>query len=939
MNYKYRFGGPSELYTEHFETVSQGQDTATSRDPKKNSTSLEVFADGSSPPQLYKERRWSFETAKIDMIIRFPVTWNFCPGFILLPAENIWPQELRCFLYLMFLFYLFLGVAIIADIFMSGIEKITSEKPKMVKDDAGNMIPELTKTGEPVMVKVWNETVANLTLLALGSSAPEILLSLSETVGNLENEPGELGPSTIVGSAAFNLMCITGVCMFSMPATMEGAKKVDQFGVFAITSFFSIWAYVWLLLVLTVITPNVVDTWEAVMTFLQFPILVLVCYCQDRNWFRPSGQVADVSLMPTETASDDILRKEINDAKTMLIKVNDEEVDEEAIAREVAAKHRPNLNRGHYRCNATRMMVGKAPCIAGALSVESEFPMTPGRKGNPDMCGEIQFSSPTYVCSEGDGHITLDVIRTRSYFGKITAKYQTQDLTAKKGKHYEYTSGELVFEEGERAKSFRIPIIDDSKRNQNRTLTVKLDCTPTQAIGQVSHAVVTIEDDDLPGDVTFMEPFIVVAESKKTARIAVTRENGTTGTILAHFHTEEGEGDDKANDGQDYDGVQNGTIEFQHTEKTKWIDVKIIDDMDYSEKTEHFFVVLTAVEMLSAGPARDDPASAVGASPSLGSLSPKLGRLPRIRVDITNDKEHHSMVDRIKDRVKTSMDVNKAMMSESWQQQFRDAFSLGGDGDEVPIAGYVMHFLTFLWKVIFALVPPPEKGGGWACFGIALGFIACLTILIEQTATLVGCTMGLDPKVTAITFVALGTSLPDTFASKQAAQEEETADMAIGNVTGSNSVNVFLGLGLPWLVAAIYYEAKGWCFIVPAGDLGVSVSIFCICGVLCLGTLFVLRLCHPQKAELGGPLKTPLTVFFVSLWFLYVIMSAMQVYHPFWPVNDIKCLPVDKASCGDGKCPNTGIRKNYHSVYSPEGRCLDPDWNAIDSKVCTDHII
>jgi solute carrier family 8 (sodium/calcium exchanger) len=51
----------------------------------------------------------------------------------------------------------------------------------------------------------------------------------------------------------------------------------------------------------------------------------------------------------------------------------------------------------------------------------------------------------------------------------------------------------------------------------------------------------------------------------------------------------------------------------------------------------------------------------------------------------------------------------------------------------------------------------------------------------------------------------LGTSLPDTFASKQAAQESENADSAIGNVTGSNSVNVFLGLGMPWIVATIYY--------------------------------------------------------------------------------------------------------------------------------------
>lgn len=53
-----------------------------------------------------------------------------------------------------------------------------------------------------------------------------------------------------------------------------------------------------------------------------------------------------------------------------------------------------------------------------------------------------------------------------------------------------------------------------------------------------------------------------------------------------------------------------------------------------------------------------------------------------------------------------------------------------------------------------------------------------------------------------------GTSLPDTFASRTAALNEKGADMAVGNVTGSNGVNVFLGLGFPWVMAAIYWTSK-----------------------------------------------------------------------------------------------------------------------------------
>merc|ERR1719386_228845 len=107
-------------------------------------------------------------------------------------------------------------------------------------------------------------------------------------------------------------------------------------------------------------------------------------------------------------------------------------------------------------------------------------------------------------------------------------------------------------------------------------------------------------------------------------------------------------------------------------------------------------------------------------------------------------------------------------------------------------------------------------------------------------ANLTGCTMGISGPVTAITLVALGTSLPDTFASKTAAVQDPYADASVGNVTGSNSVNVFLGLGLPWAIGALYWNSEGptdeWVkkypdiyavypdggFAVPAGSLSFS---------------------------------------------------------------------------------------------------------------------
>ncbi|CAB1453288.1 unnamed protein product [Pleuronectes platessa] len=129
-------------------------------------------------------------------------------------------------------------------------------------------------------VRIWNETVSNLTLMALGSSAPEILLSVIEVCGH-NFEAGELGPGTIVGSAAFNMFVILGICVWVIP-TGE-TRKIKHLRVFFITAFWSIFAYIWLYLILSVMSPGVVEVWEALVTLLYFPVCVLLAWIADRR--------------------------------------------------------------------------------------------------------------------------------------------------------------------------------------------------------------------------------------------------------------------------------------------------------------------------------------------------------------------------------------------------------------------------------------------------------------------------------------------------------------------------------------------------------------------------------------------------------------------------------------------------------------------------------
>jgi len=150
-------------------------------------------------------------------------------------------------------------------------------------------------------------------------------------------------------------------------------------------------------------------------------------------------------------------------------------------------------------------------------------------------------------------------------------------------------------------------------------------------------------------------------------------------------------------------------------------------------------------------------------------------------------------------------------------------------------------------------------------------------MIVSDAAELFGCVLDMSGIVTALVFVALGTSMPDLFASLSAAKEDPTADAAIVNVTGSNSVNVFLGCGVPYTIAAIYWEANGSQFSVQSD--GLSFSILCFCAV-CLAALVLLW--GRRKfigSELGGPQvpKFAAGSTFVCFWFLFVAISAWRV--------------------------------------------------------------
>ncbi|XP_035040095.1 sodium/calcium exchanger 1 [Hippoglossus stenolepis] len=880
----------------------------------------------------------------------------------------------RATIYFVGLAFMFLGVSIIADRFMSSIEVITSQERQItIKKPNGEKI---TTT-----VRIWNETVSNLTLMALGSSAPEILLSVVEVCGH-NFDAGELGPNTIVGSAAFNMFVIIGLCVSVIP---EGeTRKVKHLRVFFVTATWSVFAYIWLYLILAVSSPGVVDIWEGLLTLFFFPICVGFAYVADRRllfykYMYKRYRAGKHRGMIIETEGEPELPSKVNvemDRKMLSSRGEEfmdgdtgfdrKELDEEEARREVARilkelkqKHpekemeqlmelanyqvlnQQQKSRAFYRCQATRIMTGTGNILkkhaADQAKRANQHNISSEVSAN-NSSSKVFFDPGTYQCLENCGSVALNVVRRGGDLtSTVSVDYRTEDGTANAGSDYQFTEGTIMFKPGETEKEIRIDIIDDDIFEEDEHFLVYLSNVRVTSEGagsdggEANHvdalaglglpctATVTIFDDDHAGIFTFEEPVVTVSESIGMMEVKVVRSSGARGVVVVPYKTMEGTAKGGGEDFEDTHGV----LEFDNDEIIKIIEINIIDDEEY-EKNKNFFLEIGEPQLLEMSErkalllqevggfvktgrdvyrkvqGREHPApSAIINITGEGGEEvwtkkeeeerriaemgrPMLGEHVKLEAIIEESYEFKSTVDKLLKKTNLALLIG----TNSWREQFVEAITVGsGDDDEsgeekLPSCfDYVMHFLTIFWKLLFALVPPTDYWNGWACFVVSISVIGMLTAVIGDLASHFGCTVGLKDSVTAVVFVALGTSVPDTFASKVSAIQDQYADASIGNVTGSNAVNVFLGIGVAWSIAAIYHYSQGQQFKVDPGTLAFSVTLFTIFAFICFGVLLYRR--RPEiGGELGGPRvpKILTTCLFFSLWLMYIVLSSLEAY-------------------------------------------------------------
>merc|ERR1719412_949715 len=780
------------------------------------------------------------------------------------------------------------------------------------------------------------------------------MLSVIEIWANDFNA-GDLGPGTIVGSAAFNLFMIIGLCIYVIPD--DEVRKIKQLRVFFVTATWSVFAYLWLYIIVSPISCAEVEVWEGVLTFLFFPATVYTAFVADRRMFfykylnkkyraqrgvivmTEKGDVESRAQEKFKDFDEDVdpalaefernRREYINCMKRIRLEnPNISLIDLEAQAREEVMSKGPK-SRAYYRAQATRKLAGKDDAqkkLKAQLAAEADAERAAADEAaaaeeaaavkKDDGVMRVMFDPPHYTVMESVGTFPVTIVRVGGDLNTtVQVDYKTEDGTACADGDYTEAVGTLTFGPGETQKFVDLSVEDDDIFEEDEHFYIRLsnlrrkdglpiadmdtfneageDITaPSIQLGIPAQATIMILDDDHGGFFGFEESEAEITESVGTFELKIVRISGARGTVAIPYNTEEG----TAKDGKDYEGIE-GEVEFKNEETEKVITIPITDEESYEKNLIMYVNIGEPRHIAGAGEGTDfaildakDPAKLTEDEKIALLGRPRLGDTARVTIRIKESKEFKNSVDKMMQRTNASM----LQGTSSWKDQFMEAFTVQADDEEeeegeeaeepeekMPTIGdYVIHFLTLPWKLLFAFIPPTAIANGYPTFVISIIMIGLCTAVIGDIASHLGCFINLKDSVNAIAFVALGTSVPDTFASKTAAIEDETADASVGNVTGSNAVNVFLGIGIAWTMAAIYAETvEGEYFKVEVGSLGFSVTIFCVEALLAIVILMARR--HPSVGgELGGPraVKTVTASIFVFFWVMYVFLSALDAY-------------------------------------------------------------
>ena len=163
-------------------------------------------------------------------------------------------------------------------------------------------------------------------------------------------------------------------------------------------------------------------------------------------------------------------------------------------------------------------------------------------------------------------------------------------------------------------------------------------------------------------------------------------------------------------------------------------------------------------------------------------------------------------------------------------------FLLGLDGmitltDGIILIVLFIIYLTYLFVSARKMKEETEEAAVkplWLMIVMLLGGLVAVVAgsrLAVYGASGIAAALGISERFIGLTVVALGTSLPELFTSVTAARKGD-ADIAIGNIVGSNIFNVLFVVGLTALITPVPYQPK---FIIDSAVMIAAAVVLWLC--------------------------------------------------------------------------------------------------------------
>jgi sodium/potassium/calcium exchanger 4 len=148
---------------------------------------------------------------------------------------------------------------------------------------------------------------------------------------------------------------------------------------------------------------------------------------------------------------------------------------------------------------------------------------------------------------------------------------------------------------------------------------------------------------------------------------------------------------------------------------------------------------------------------------------------------------------------------------------------------------------------------------------MSIVWIGFITHWMVEWCVRIGCILKIPSVVMGTTVLAAGTSIPDALSSIAVARDG-LADMAVANAVGSNVFDIWLGLGLPWL---LYLSWQTPNYILVNTDELIPSSII-LAGVLVVY--------YGSIATNGFKLTVRMGYIYMGVYALYALYSIFLVW-------------------------------------------------------------